>query len=153
MTRLLSTHPPLACRALATNTTANTQFYDVISLFEESTPGKSSAMYVKVRVMEDCFLVLLRMHSAAMGGQYRMLDTRYFHEFGSSFMLRDRQLRNATSDELRFLSLKRRPFSGSISEGARRDERFLMDPDTFYELTSPVKRENEIVGVVIDSRS
>ena len=53
------------------------------------------------RVMEDCFLVLLRMYVRVDKDEtVKMIDTRYYHEFESPLVLRDSELREITFSEL-----------------------------------------------------
>lgn len=51
--------------------------------------------------MKDCFYVLLRSYLRVDGVIVRSLDTRIFGDFGSNYMLREFQHKEATIDELR----------------------------------------------------
>jgi type 2A phosphatase activator TIP41 len=55
---------------------------------------------VRYRVMEDCFFVLLRSYVRIDSVIVRILDTRLYHEFGSSKLLRDFSQLECTFEEL-----------------------------------------------------
>ena len=51
--------------------------------------------------MNDCWYVLLRSYVRVDGVRVRVLDTRLFHDFGTSCILREFTHREASYDELR----------------------------------------------------
>jgi type 2A phosphatase activator TIP41 len=64
--------------------------YGEVLLYEDECGDKGySRANVRYRVMRDCFLILLRSYVRIDSVTVRVLDTRYYHEFGSSLVLRD----------------------------------------------------------------
>jgi type 2A phosphatase activator TIP41 len=73
-----------------------------IPLYEDEFGDRGySKVNVRYRVMGNCFFVLLRSYVRVDQVLVRIMDTRVFHEFGESYLLRDFSLREATYDELR----------------------------------------------------
>jgi len=67
-------------------------FYGDIHLFEDELADNGTALFtVKVRVMPQCFFVLMRYWLRIDHVMFRVNDTRLFHEFGKDFMLREYQ--------------------------------------------------------------
>lgn len=52
------------------------------------------------RVMPECFFILLRLYLRVDGVLVRMIDTRFYHEFGQPCVLRDFTVRQATYEKL-----------------------------------------------------
>lgn len=76
-------------------------FFDEVVLFEdELADNGDSFLSVKVRVMPSYFYVLLRFHMRVDDVTMRIHDTRIFHEYGSSHLLREYQTREATYQQL-----------------------------------------------------
>ena len=66
-------------------------FYEEIDLFEDELADHGVAKCsVKIRVMPDCFFVLLRFFLRVDNVYVRFYDTRLYHEFGRDFMVRER---------------------------------------------------------------
>lgn len=64
-------------------------YADVI-LFEDELGDKGfSKSNVRFRIMKNCFFVLLRSYTRVDHVMVRILDTRIFHEFGTSHIIRD----------------------------------------------------------------
>lgn len=76
--------------------------YVDLPLYEDDMGDNGdSVMRVRVRVMPTCFLVLLRHALRVDGVLIRHYDTRIFHKFGTSIVLRDRRLGEAPLVPLR----------------------------------------------------
>lgn len=77
-------------------------FYDEIDLFEDELADHGMAKCsVKIRFMDDSFFILLRYFLRVDNVFVRYFDTRYYHEFGQNFMLREFTNREATVSELK----------------------------------------------------
>ena len=64
--------------------------YSEVVLFEdELTDRGGSKCNVRLRVMDDCWFVLLRSYIRLDKVAVRILDTRVFHKFGSNELVRD----------------------------------------------------------------
>ena len=64
--------------------------YNDITLYEDEFADRGySKANVRYRVMKDCFFILLRSYVRIDSVTVRILDTRIFHEFGSSIIIRD----------------------------------------------------------------
>lgn len=64
--------------------------YGEVIFFEDELGDKGfSKCNVRFRIMDDCFLVLLRSYVRVDHMVVRILDTRIFHEFGSNSLIRD----------------------------------------------------------------
>ena len=73
-----------------------------VFLFESDLEDCGYTMsLVRFRVMENCFYILLRYYLRVDGVRVRIFDTRIFHEFGTDFLHREFQYREATFDQLR----------------------------------------------------
>ncbi|RWS29682.1 TIP41-like protein [Leptotrombidium deliense] len=71
-------------------------FYDDINLFEDELGDNGVAKCsVKIRVMKERFLVLLRYFLRVDNVIVKINDTRYYHEFGSNYLLREQTTREA----------------------------------------------------------
>lgn len=76
--------------------------YVDLPLYEDELDDNgSSVVRLRLRVMPSCFLVLLRHALRVDGVLVRHHDTRYFHKFGTPFVLRDRRLAEAPLAPLR----------------------------------------------------
>ena len=65
-------------------------FYSEVLLFEDELADRGSAKcHVRFRIMNDCWFVLLRSYIRLDMVAVRILDTRIFHKFGESTILRD----------------------------------------------------------------
>lgn len=123
-------------------------FFDEVPLYEDSMGGKGMVQcFVKLRVMEDCFLLLYRQYLRINGKQVQLKDTRWFHSFGDSFILMDTEIRRASVEELASRSEAHRPFSASIDDKAKRDERFYLLPDQVYDILDPIRTERNIMSI------
>ena len=54
-----------------------------------------SALTARLRVMPDCFFVLLRHHLRVDGVVVKQRDARFFHRFGAGAVLREQRLAEA----------------------------------------------------------
>ncbi|KAL3668109.1 hypothetical protein V7S43_006973 [Phytophthora oleae] len=85
-------------------------FYDRVLLFEDDIRDLGEIyVEVRIRVMEFGFLLLCRYYCRIDDKQtLKMLDTRYYHEFGDAFVWRDNELRESTiADIKRVLNARR----------------------------------------------
>jgi len=71
-------------------------FFDEVHLFEDELDDNGvSIMTAKIRVMPSCFLVLLRFWLRIDHVLFNIIDTRLYHQFGTPFVLREHQTREA----------------------------------------------------------
>ncbi|XP_021924422.1 TIP41-like protein [Zootermopsis nevadensis] len=76
-------------------------FYHDLLLFEDELHDNGTAVCsVKIRVMPSSFFILLRYFLRIDSVMLRMNDTRYYHEFGSDFILREYTSREAKAQDL-----------------------------------------------------
>ena len=76
-------------------------FYNETVLFEdELTDRGGTKCNVRLRVMDDCWFALLRSYVRLDKVAVRILDTRIFHKFGSSEIIRDFMQKEASWSEL-----------------------------------------------------
>ena len=76
-------------------------FYDNIVLYEDELADNGCAILnVRVRVMPSCFLVLLRFFLRVDKVLFRVYDTRYFHSFGSSELIKHVIHKEQSYDEM-----------------------------------------------------
>lgn len=76
-------------------------FYSDVMLFEDELHDSGCSMLsVKIRVMPDYFLVLLRFYMRVDGVVIRVNDTRLFYELGKDFILREYTARESPVSEL-----------------------------------------------------
>jgi len=72
-------------------------FYGDIHLFEDELADNGTALFtVKVRVMPQCFFVLMRYWLRIDHVMFRVNDTRLFHEFKKDYLLREYQSKEST---------------------------------------------------------
>lgn len=65
-------------------------FSSEVILFEDELDDNGVASYkVRIRVMPNCFFILARFFLRVDGVIVRIFDTRYFHRFGSSAVVRE----------------------------------------------------------------
>ncbi|KAI8826880.1 TIP41-like family-domain-containing protein [Fimicolochytrium jonesii] len=65
-------------------------FYDEVVLFEDELGDNGTALLtLRVRVMPSCFLVLQRFFLRVDDVLFRINDTRVYHEFGTSHLVRE----------------------------------------------------------------
>lgn len=77
-------------------------FFDEIVLFEDELADNGSAqLTVKLRVMPTCMFVLMRFFLRVDGVVCRIYDTRLYHQFGSTFLIREYTEKEAPYDELK----------------------------------------------------
>ena len=102
-------------------------WFEEVCLFEsELDDNGSSALTAKVRVMPSCFFVLLRFVLRIDTVLLRIVDTRLFHRFGDSHVVRE-----CTWREEAFESLTRRT-------GQRAGSKFFHNPAPFAD-SMPLK--------------
>lgn len=64
--------------------------YGEVLLYEDELADRgNSKCSVRFRVMDDCWFVLLRSYIRLDKVAVRILDTRVFHKFGSTEIIRD----------------------------------------------------------------
>jgi len=77
-------------------------FYDEIILFEDELGDcGASILSARVRVMPTLFFALLRFWLRVDDVIYRAYDTRYYHEFGKDYVLREVQHREGPYEPLK----------------------------------------------------
>jgi len=68
-------------------------FYDEIILFEDELADNGTCkLSVKLRVMPSCWFVLMRLYLRVDHVMVRIIDTRFFHAFGSNKVIRERKV-------------------------------------------------------------
>jgi type 2A phosphatase activator TIP41 len=78
------------------------RWYDQVTLYEDELHDNGVAsMTLKVRVMDTCFFCLQRFWLRVDGVLLRIYETRLFHEFGKSFVLREFHAREETFENLK----------------------------------------------------
>ena len=76
--------------------------YGEVVLYEDELADRGcSKSYVRFRVMNDCWFILLRSYQRVDKVAVRILDTRLFHRFGSREIIRDFMHREETWNNLR----------------------------------------------------
>lgn len=81
------------------------EFFDEIVLFEDELADHGvSNCSVKIRVMSDCFFILLRYFLRVDNVFVRFYDTRYYHEFNQPYIIREFTNRETTIADLPDLS-------------------------------------------------
>ncbi|KAJ1478904.1 TIP41-like family-domain-containing protein [Baffinella frigidus] len=119
-------------------------FYDQVELFGEAfADGGQVLCETKARVMDDCFLVLLRYFIVKPNSGVHMRDVRYFHKFGTGNVLRDHEVREASIPELEDAVSKLRPVTASMDEKATHDHRYFTNPEQVWEALTPTRTLNE----------
>lgn len=72
-------------------------YFNELHLFEDELADNGIALSsVKMRVMPSCFFILLRFWLRIDNVLFRVFDTRIFHEFGKSYLIRECQAREST---------------------------------------------------------
>lgn len=78
-----------------------------MNLFEDELDDSGGARSsVRFRSMKDCFYALVRFYLRVDGVMVRIFDTRIFHSFGASSILREFQYKEATYEELKEAGFK-----------------------------------------------
>jgi type 2A phosphatase activator TIP41 len=89
-------------------------FYDEVMLFEDELGDNGSCMLSgRVRVMNSCFLVLLRYFLRVDHVVVKVFDTRYFHDFSKNHLIREyKEMEMKFSDlvSVRVCSTRNYPF-------------------------------------------
>ncbi|KYQ90965.1 hypothetical protein DLAC_07849 [Tieghemostelium lacteum] len=79
-------------------------FYDDILLYEdELADNGTSILSVKIRVMNDSFFLLLRYYLRVDDVIVRAYDTRIYHEFDKSYLLREFSVKETNFDTIKHL--------------------------------------------------
>ena len=126
-------------------------FYDSITLYQDNLQRNGKMfLEVKARAMDTFFLILLREFTHVKSKHVRLVDTRYFYAFGEKIILRDTEIREASVETLRKVSLQTRPRSASLDKSIQEDERFFTDPNQVYEMLRPTRSINEMIPITID---
>nr|CAB3266973.1 TIP41-like protein [Phallusia mammillata] len=80
-------------------------FFEEMMLFEDELADNGSAqLTVKIRVMPSCFFLLLRFFLRVDGVLSRILDTRWYHEFGKNHIIREYTEKEKSFNEMRGVS-------------------------------------------------
>lgn len=73
-----------------------------VNFFEDELDDSgSSRCWVRMRAMRDCWFVLLRSYVRVDDVIVRILDTRIFHAYSSSYILREFQVKESSYEQLR----------------------------------------------------
>ncbi|KAJ3116267.1 hypothetical protein HDU96_010041 [Phlyctochytrium bullatum] len=124
-------------------------FYDEVVLYEDELADNGSCVVnVRVRVMPSCFLVLHRCFLRVDDVLFRVNDTRLYHEFGSTHLIRE-----YTSRELDFETVKGKLPKAApwAPPGTREDLTLLTDSNWVSNVLSsdlvsqPSKHEKEAI--------
>ncbi|KAI8898446.1 TIP41-like family-domain-containing protein [Globomyces pollinis-pini] len=74
-------------------------FYDHVHLYEDELGDNGSGdLSIRIRVMNDFFLVLQRFFLRVDGVLIKTIDTRLYHEFNSNVILRDFEIKEISHD-------------------------------------------------------
>ncbi|XP_071034772.1 TIP41-like protein [Parasteatoda tepidariorum] len=86
-------------------------FYEDVMLFEDELADNGTAhCSVKIRIMPDCFFILMRYFLRVDNLLVRIIDTRIFHEVGKSYILQEHVTKESKVKELKVdVSLLRNP--------------------------------------------
>jgi len=77
------------------------RFYDQVLLFEDELHDRGAAVLsVKTRVMDHSFLILMRFFLRVDHEKMEIRDTRIFHEFGSSCLVKEVAFSESTFEAL-----------------------------------------------------
>jgi len=109
-------------------------FYDDVVLYQDGHGDSHVKLQIKIRVMHDRFLILLRLFQSKPGLGVRLVDTRYAHEFGEHVVISDTEVRCESAEEL-----------GGKSQGG------ALEADVVYDLVEPCYRVDEKVLVSADT--
>uniref|UniRef100_A0A7S1KLA3 TIP41-like protein n=1 Tax=Percolomonas cosmopolitus TaxID=63605 RepID=A0A7S1KLA3_9EUKA len=110
-------------------------FYDDVILFEDELHDAGMCILsVKVRVMQETFFCLLRYFLRVDNVVLRILDTRYYHVFGSNEIIREYSHRENTIDEL-----------GRKNPILMRDPKLLDMPDKLQGFLDVKEKYNEVL--------
>jgi len=122
-------------------------FYDAVSLAaDDSSSAGQSEVSVKIRVMADFFLILLRCFIVTSEGVL-MRDLRWFHRFGDKFMIQDEEIRQASLPELEKAVAQQRPVSASVTEQAIHNSKYFSQPDQVWEALQPRLASNNLIAI------
>jgi type 2A phosphatase activator TIP41 len=110
--------------------------YGEVVLFEDELGDKGfSKLNVRFRIMDDCFLVLLRSYVRVDHVLVRILDTRIFHQFGKDYLIRDFQHKESTYNQLRTKGFK---FGSEWSLSPHQSDEIYVYLDDRLEVTDKV---------------
>ncbi|KAJ3216888.1 hypothetical protein HDU67_008795 [Dinochytrium kinnereticum] len=117
-------------------------FYDDVVLFEDELADNGSCILnVRVRVMPTCFLVLLRLFLRVDEVLFRVNDTRVYHEFGSSSLIRE-----FTSKEVDFEAIKSKmPKPPAWQPASHEDLSMLMDSNWVAHVLSTMPSKSSVL--------
>ncbi|PRP89214.1 hypothetical protein PROFUN_01934 [Planoprotostelium fungivorum] len=73
-------------------------FFDEVHLYEDELDD--NGISIMTRVMPTCFLILLRFWLRIDQVLFHLMDTRIYHQFGTSFLVRESQLRESPYQSL-----------------------------------------------------
>ncbi|KAG6613598.1 TIP41-like protein [Phytophthora cinnamomi] len=119
-------------------------FYERVLLFEDDIRDLGEIyVEVRVRVMEFGFLLLCRYYCRIDEKTVKLQDTRYYHEFGADFVWRDRELREATTSEVKQILSARHP--------DQQDGPFELSGDVVYSLLRPTSTTTEKIYLTTSS--
>merc|ERR1711988_1612576 len=111
-------------------------FFDEVELFhDELADNGDSLLNVKVRVMPSCFFVLMRFWLRIDDVCFRVLDNRYFHNFGDRHVIHEFQEKFSSFKELS--NAGKLPF----------DRRKLADPNVIIPLLQ--KKNSEVNKIAL----
>lgn len=100
-------------------------FFDDVVLYEDRHKDGYTKLQAKIRVMQDRFLILLRLFQKNMAVGVRLVDTRYAHEFGEAVVISDSEVRCKTIEEI-----------GKVPAGQ-------VEADAVYQMVEPCFRIDE----------
>lgn len=123
-------------------------FYsDVMFFIDELSDRGHSSLNAKIRVMPECFLIMLRMFVRIDTKCVRLWQWRFYHEFGSPYIITDFEARE---DTMAALVAKSRPVSASMHPEAVKDERFAAKADNVYESLLPIRSRRGLIKIMVD---
>ncbi|XP_078486225.1 TIP41-like protein [Ciona intestinalis] len=80
-------------------------YFEEMMLFEDELADNGSAqLTVKIRVMTSCFFLLMRFFLRVDGVLSRIYDTRWYHEFGKSYLIREYSEKEKSFSQMKGIS-------------------------------------------------
>ena len=122
--------------------------YANVLLFEASRTDGQVRLDVRLRVMDDMWLVLLRYYALA-DGKVTMHDVRYYASTDApEVILQDEETREMAVGALAETAAHSRPPTASMRAADVADPRFYLKPDNVWHLVSPSLRKQQEIPLV-----
>ncbi|KAJ3219891.1 hypothetical protein HK099_004537 [Clydaea vesicula] len=104
-------------------------FYGEMVLFEDELADNGTAIFtLRVRVMDDCFFILLRFFLRLDNVLFRINDTRIYHEFDKTYLIKEFSSTEADYSLVK-QSLPKPNFEKNTTSHSNEDLSLLTDPN------------------------